>query len=426
MASNWRDTLMDYGKILGDKSSRSSNSAFFTVDGDLDEKQNEELHLRQVLEIHFRPLFQRFVYGGEKMACHDLRKVLRDSEYRNRLPPDKVQELADLTDFNMGRAIKYEEFVRIVLGRHDDSSSIGSQIDRSPKKSHLGKTKGFFKVVCRNTTNQVMVDDRLDKYRCFPPPFFMIAITVVQIIVFIVQSQESNVTSYPLKNLYNGNTPVGTYGCDKAMYLPTRRHEAWRFVTYCFLHPGYIDLIFNIIIQLLLGIPLEIAFSTWRMVVVYFCGVIVGSLSQSVVDHYVGLTGAAGGAYAVMAAHMIAMWQNRAHLNNDLTESKRKRILCSLSLRAILMLIILIPQVTLAVYRRWYFSSVQDGRVGITAHIGGLVAGFILGPSFLKDNKRRPWQDSDGFVCLFLAMAFVGGCVIFNIVYTGYPTENYS
>lgn len=54
------------------------------------------------------------MYGGEKIACHDLRRILRDPEYRSRLPPDKVHELADLTDFNMGRAVNYEEFVRIV------------------------------------------------------------------------------------------------------------------------------------------------------------------------------------------------------------------------------------------------------------------------------------------------------------------------
>ncbi|CAG5115935.1 unnamed protein product [Candidula unifasciata] len=426
MGSRWREMLMDYGQILGDKSSRSSNSAFFTVDGDLDEKRNEDLQLRRVLELHFRPLFQRFVYGGEKIACHDLRRVLRDPEYRNRLPPEKVHELADLTDFNMGRAVGYEEFVRIVLGKREDSSIFGSQSDSSGSKGYLGRAAGVLSVVCRNTTHQVMVDDRLAKYKCLPPPFFMIAISVVQIVVFIINSQEDGVSAYPLHNVYGNNTKITTLGCNKAMYHPTRRHEAWRFVTYCFLHPGYVDLIFNVIIQIVLGFPLEVIFSTWRMVIVYFCGVISGSLAQSIIDHYVGLTGAAGGAYAIMAAHIISLIQNRKHLNNDQTESKQKRFLCSITLRIVLMLLIFIPQAVIACYRRWFYSDDYEGRVGIIAHAGGLLTGLLLGQAFLKDHKRYPWQDGAGWCNLFMFMALLGFAVIFNIVYRGYPREDYS
>ncbi|BFZ20542.1 hypothetical protein BsWGS_23581 [Bradybaena similaris] len=426
MGSRWREMLMDYGQILGDKSSRSSNSAFFTVDGDLDEKRNEELQLRRVLEVHFRPLFQRFVYGGEKIACHDLRRILRDPEYRSRLPPDKVHELADLTDFNMGRAVNYEEFVRIVLGKQEDSSSFGSQTVLSGDKSHLGRTVGVFGVVCTNTVPQNMVDDRLTKYKCIPPPIFMIAVTVAQIVVFIINSQEEGVASYPLHNVYGNDTKITAVGCNKAMYHPTKRHEAWRFVTYCFLHPGYVDLIFNIVIQIVLGFPLEMIFSTWRMVIVYFCGVISGSLAQSVIDHYVGLTGAAGGAYAIMAAHLVGIVQNRKHLNDNQTESRHKRILCSITLRIILMLAIFIPQVVIACYRRWFYSDDYEGRVGIIAHGGGLVTGLLLGQAFFKDFKRYPWQDGAGWLNLFLFMAFLGFAVIFNIVYRDYPKEDYS
>ncbi|CAL1537810.1 unnamed protein product [Lymnaea stagnalis] len=51
MGSRWRDMLIGYGQVLGDKSSRSGSSAFFTVDGDLTDKRNEDLELRQTLEV---------------------------------------------------------------------------------------------------------------------------------------------------------------------------------------------------------------------------------------------------------------------------------------------------------------------------------------------------------------------------------------
>lgn len=56
----------------------------------------------------------QFVYGGERIASHDLRRLLQDETYRDLLPPDKVYDLIDLVDFNPGKAISYMEFVKIV------------------------------------------------------------------------------------------------------------------------------------------------------------------------------------------------------------------------------------------------------------------------------------------------------------------------
>lgn len=54
------------------------------------------------------------------------------------------------------------------------------------------------------------------------------------------------------------------------------------------------------------------------------------------------------------------------------------------------------------------------------------LAGLLLGQAFFKDFKRYPWQDGAGWLNLFLFMAFLGFAVIFNIVYRGYPREDYS
>ncbi|KAH9507445.1 Rhomboid- protein 2 [Bulinus truncatus] len=420
MGSRWRDMLVDYGHVLGDKSSRSS-SAYFSVDGDLTEKRNEDLQLRRTLEVFFRPLFQKFVYGGEKIACHDLRRILREPEYRDRLPPDKVHELADLCDFNQGRAVKYEEFSRIVLGKHDETSSLsaGSDTGLHGPDRNMGRTKGVLRVVCTNTTQQLMVDDYLYDYKCLPPPLFMIAVSIAQIVVYIVYSSKDGWYTSALDSVPGGNNT------NALMYYPNRRHEAWRYVSYWLLHQGFIDLIFNVVIQIVLGVPLEIMYKSWRVGLVWTLGVIAGSLGQSITDHYVGLVGAAGGAYAIMAGHCLTLWKERKHLNDDPTESRTKRILCSLPLRVTLMLIILIPQVALAVYRRWYLNPINI-RVGIAAHIGGILAGITLGPAYLKDIKRYPWQEGSGMFSLFTCLICIGGAVIFNILYKGYPNEVYS
>jgi rhomboid-related protein 1/2/3 len=42
----------------------------------------------------------------------------------------------------------------------------------------------------------------------------------------------------------------------------------------------------------------------WRVLIVYFAGVVAGSLGTSVTDPYVYLAGASGGVYAILLAHI--------------------------------------------------------------------------------------------------------------------------
>ena len=66
----------------------------------------------------------------------------------------------------------------------------------------------------------------------------------------------------------------------------------------------YIHIFFNVLIQLLLGIPLEMVHKWWRVMAVYLAGVIAGSLASSISDPSAFLAGASGGVYALIAAHL--------------------------------------------------------------------------------------------------------------------------
>lgn len=60
----------------------------------------------------------------------------------------------------------------------------------------------------------------------------------------------------------------------------------------------------NLIVQILLGIPLEMVHRGWRVVLIYLSGVFAGSLATSVSDPAVYLAGASGGVYALITAHV--------------------------------------------------------------------------------------------------------------------------
>ncbi|XP_041369364.1 rhomboid-related protein 2-like [Gigantopelta aegis] len=405
------------GRSLGyyprSSTGKISLGSIFTV-----EDKQDKMMLKEILEKKFRPIFQQFVYGGEQMAIHDLRRLLDDDNYRRYIPEDRLYVLMDLVTFNPTTSMSYETFFNIVLNEGDDSSSlatsIGSDAHHYTQKpggggSGNGSEQNWLNVVVTNIAPQKEIDDFLPKYRFCPPPFFMITITLVQIIMYVVAVAQLNGEGVPRFS------PL--------IYLPTKRHEVWRFFTYMFYHQGYIDLLFNVIIQVVVGFPLEVVFSWWRLFIVYICGVITGSLIQSVTDHYVGLVGASGGAYAILTAHVMAMIYNWSELNNDPNQSKCRRRACNVPLRVIVIILVVAVQVGLGVYRR--FLRPDYVKFGIAAYGGGVLAGFLLGKPFMKDRRRYPWQQNAGWLDLFIFIAFVGGCVIFNIVFRGYPATIY-
>ena len=65
----------------------------------------------------------------------------------------------------------------------------------------------------------------------------------------------------------------------------------WRFFTYMFVHVSLEHLVLNIAIQLIVGLPLEMSNSSWRVAFVYLSGVFAGSLVSSTLDPGVLLAG---------------------------------------------------------------------------------------------------------------------------------------
>lgn len=74
---------------------------------------------------------------------------------------------------------------------------------------------------------------------------------------------------------------------------------------YIFYSP--LHLVVNLAVQILLGVPLEMVHRGWRVLIIYFAGVLAGSLATSIVDPSVMLAGASGGVYALITAHIASV-----------------------------------------------------------------------------------------------------------------------
>ena len=137
-----------------------------------------------------------------------------------------------------------------------------------------------------------------EKYSCWPPPLFILTISLIQIIVFLYYhlTHESRDES---------GKEVSAVPTDSILiYDPDKRYEVWRFLLYIFIHSGWIHLSFNLTVQVLIGLPLEMVNGSTRLAMIYLTGVLAGSLATSVFDPHTILLGASGGVYALLTAHL--------------------------------------------------------------------------------------------------------------------------
>ncbi|KAB7500251.1 Rhomboid-related protein 2 [Armadillidium nasatum] len=102
--------------------------------------------------------------------------------------------------------------------------------------------------------------------------------------------------------------PITAYGPtpmdSPLIYNPERRYEAWRFLTYMFIHSGWLHILSNSIMQLIMGTVLELVHKWYRVSIIYILGVIGGCLASSLATPSYYLAGASGGVYALEYAYI--------------------------------------------------------------------------------------------------------------------------
>ena len=75
-------------------------------------------------------------------------------------------------------------------------------------------------------------------------------------------------------------------------------YEPWRFLFYGFVHNSVGHLASNIVTQLVVGLPLELSHSSWRVALVYLFGIMYAGLGREIADDsQLPLAGASGTIY---------------------------------------------------------------------------------------------------------------------------------
>ncbi|CDQ58720.1 unnamed protein product [Oncorhynchus mykiss] len=101
-----------------------------------------------------------------------------------------------------------------------------------------------------------------------PPPVFMAIITIIQIVVFMCYGI--------MLNKWVLQTYQPDFMKSSLVYHPRHRLQVWRFFSYMFMHVGLEQLGFNALLQLMIGVPLEMVHGILRISLLYMAGVVAG------------------------------------------------------------------------------------------------------------------------------------------------------
>ncbi|CRL03868.1 CLUMA_CG016995, isoform B [Clunio marinus] len=229
----------------------------------------------------------------------------------------------------------------------------------------------------------------------FPPPLTMIIFSIVEIIFFIVDI--IHLQDYKDGDVKTIGTSVKGPAATLFIYNPSRREEAWRFVTYMFVHVGVMHIMMNLLVQIFLGTALELVHCWWRVALVYLAGVLAGSMGTSIASPRIYLAGASGGVYALITAHIATIIMNWKDMEYAVIQLFVFLVFCT-------------TDIGFSIYR--HLNDPFD-RVGYTAHLCGAIAGLLVGIGVLRNLNVQPHEKVIWWIAvtIYLALMAFGICV---------------
>ncbi|XP_078478981.1 rhomboid-related protein 1-like [Lampetra fluviatilis] len=297
-------------------------------------------------------------YVGLEALCRALRAWLPDLE------PAKLALLLALSARD--GTISYREFVHLLHTRRSSSFmravTVGRRRRRVPRAQRAARRLLLPLVAAATLVAPARRARFVASYSCRPPALAMLAVSLAQVCVYAYCAMRLHAWLLQTANPDYLLLPL--------VYSPQHRQQIWRLITYALVHSGLAHVAFNVSLQLLLGVPLEMAHGTVPVLALYLAGVLAGSLVSSVIDMSAPLVGASGGVYALLSAHLthvVLHWSDVSCTAKPLCLA-----IAVLGMSA---------EVGRAVWCR--FSAAVPPQPGFAAHVAGSLLGVTLGAAAL-------------------------------------------
>lgn len=174
-------------------------------------------------------------------------------------------------------------------------------------------------------------------------------IVAVNIIVFIIQEAMGDTNDAYFLFEHGGVYPAGLF----------KEHEVYKLFTSMFMHSGIKHIFNNMLILFLIGANLERAMGKIKYTITYLGSGLIGGIVSQIIYYlqgreYLVCVGASGAIFGVLGALIWILIVNKGKVEG----LSLRRMLISVGLSILL--------------------GFSDGGVSMSAHIGGLIGGFIL------------------------------------------------
>ncbi|KAJ8711215.1 hypothetical protein PYW07_008457 [Mythimna separata] len=342
-------------------------------------------------DLYWRRIFEKYDKDKDgRISYVELKEIINSREYEHDLPDNVVDKIMGLADRDNSGYLDFNEFVammqnpdlKAVFG-HFVARYVHSIIPHRGPVDTTGPWTGFRAVTSSDRGDGTYEEE----YSCWPPAVCMILISLVEIVLFCYDAAE-------------GHTKADGTIAKLFIYNPHKRQEAWRFITYMLVHVGVVHLLVNLLVQLFLGVPLEMVHRWWRVTLVYLAGVAAGSLATSLTDPKVYLAGASGGVYALIAAHVATIIMNWSEMEFAI-------------IQLLVFLLLASVDIGTAVYDRYWRNL--DQNIGYVAHLAGAVAGLLVGIGVLRNLEKRKWEKRLWWAAVLLYCSLMIGGILANI-----------
>lgn len=333
--------------------------------------------------------------NNRKLNIHELKEMIRHGRCAE-LPRGMTRQILNMSDHDSDGYLSFEEFYKM-------------------SQAHQWLFRDFLVSYCRRIipSPHRVEGDQLDglyerEMSFCPPPLTMIMFSILEIIAFIIDVMYFS--EDPNNNKKVGESTDGP-AATLFIYNPYKRYEAWRFMTYMLVHVGIMHLMMNLLIQILLGVALELVHHWWRVSLIYLAGVVAGSMGTSLTTPRIFLAGASGGVYALITAHIATIILNWSEMEYAI-------------IQLFVFLIFCVTDLGTSIYR--HMTDVRD-QVGYMAHLCGALAGLLVGLGVLRNLKVRKWEKILWVVAIIVYLALMFSGILIHILCPHYfPVQKWS